>query len=161
MGRLYVIAEYFKLHSQYASLKYRSYQLKKTIVASKPAVSASEAEGYELPAGEADEKQAAAAAAATPAAGGLSPELIKKKEALQAEWAVWKTQALINTYVMFNESALATIAFADTKRRELTDQGLHAAHDPLGHPRRALDKSAHHCYHWDGARLWQAAASVA
>lgn len=31
----------------------------------------------------------------------MDAELLKKKEALTAEWAVWKDQALINTYVTF------------------------------------------------------------
>lgn len=97
---LYVVAEYFKLHSQYASLKYRSHQLKKAITAaqsSKPAISTAEAEAYEL----GDEKKAGSSAesSAQAASKGLDPELLQRKEALTTEWAVWKDQALINTYV--------------------------------------------------------------
>ena len=96
---LYVVAEYFKLHGQYATLKYKSYQLKKAFAVAKPAVSAAEAEGYELSQGDAkgSSEKAAASPQEKPSAGSVDPELIKRKEALQAEWAVWKDQALINT----------------------------------------------------------------
>ena len=65
-------------------------------------MSAKEAEAYEL--GDADEKKAEASSfvpAAQTQTGGVDAELLKKKEALTAEWAVWKDQALINTYVNF------------------------------------------------------------
>lgn len=96
---LYVVAEYFKLHGQYATLKYKSYQLKKAFAVAKPAVSAAEAEGYELSQGDAtgSSEKAAVATQEKPSVGGVDPDLIKRKEALQAEWAVWKDQALINT----------------------------------------------------------------
>ena len=63
----------------------------------KPAVSSAEAEGYEL--GSNEKVEGSTAAVDVGSASTIDAELLKKKDALKADWESWKTQSLINAYV--------------------------------------------------------------
>jgi hypothetical protein len=81
---IYVVAEYFKLRGTYANLVYRTKQMRRQAQTAK---SVKEAEGYEL------QSTDGAGAGANAEADA---ELLKRKAALQADWAGFKDAALIN-----------------------------------------------------------------
>ena len=84
---MYIFLEAYKLNQTYSALRTRTRAAK----LAKPAITAIEAEGYEVPAS--TEKQAAAASSNT------STEAQAKAQQLKGEWMSWQVDSIVNWYV--------------------------------------------------------------